>query len=510
MNADMMVENNNEAYSKRQVFKRTFDTYELSVINYLYPATIENQIKFCSMKTFTFSLILLCCPGVYAQELITYPAPQAVVYSMHNDDYTVRVRKPGGDWQDLYEYNVKVDMDKPQDASMVYFDFSGKVELCVRKNNGKLNDVRIRPASASVTPAVKGNLIYFTLTNPCKLSVEFNGDKLHNLHLFANAVETSKPDSANASVIYFGPGVHEPKDHKLSIPSGKTVYISGGAIVRAKLICDSVNNVKITGRGILDQPQEGIAVNFSSNVSIDGIIVLNPRHYTVAGGASNHITIRNLKSFSYQGWGDGLDFMSCSDVLIDDVFMRNSDDCIAIYCHRWDFYGNAKNYTITNSTLWADVAHPINIGTHGNTEHAGDTIENVIFKNIDILEHDEDDPEYGGCMALSVGDFNLVRSIHFEDIRVDDFEEGKLFSLRVFYNKKYNTGPGRGIQDIHFKNISYNGANLSPSIIQGYDAGHSVKNITFENLKINGKLMLDAALGNIEIGSCAEKIIFKK
>ena len=445
-----------------------------------------------------------------AQELITYPAPQAVIYSMHNDDYTVRVRKPGGIWQDLYEYNVKVDADKPQDASMVYFDFSGTVEVCIRKNNGGINQVRVRPLNLAIVPGIKGNCIYFTLTRPCKISVEFNADKLHNLHLFANPVETAKPDTADSQVIYFGPGLHEPPNGVLNIPSNKTVYIAGGAVVRAKLVCDSVHHIKISGRGILDRPGEGISINFCSDVSIDGIIVLNPRHYTVAGGASRHISIQNLKSFSSQGWGDGLDFMSCSDVTVNDVFMRNSDDCIAIYCHRWNFYGNARGYNIRNAILWADVAHPINIGTHGNTAHAGDTIENIVFKNIDILEQDEDDPDYQGCMALSVGDYNLVRNIGFEDIRVDDFEEGKLFSLVVFYNKKYNTGPGRGIQDIHFKNIRYTGANLSPSIIRGYDGTHGVKDITFQHLTINGKLVLTAADANIKTGPFAERIVFKK
>ena len=29
----------------------------------------------------------------------------------HNDDYTVRVRIPGGEWEDLFEYNLQVDMD---------------------------------------------------------------------------------------------------------------------------------------------------------------------------------------------------------------------------------------------------------------------------------------------------------------------------------------------------------------------------------------------------------------
>src|SRR5882762_2736359 len=97
-----------------------------------------------------------------AQELVVYPPPQAMIYSLHNDDYTVRVRKPGGVWQDLFEYNVKVDLDKPQDASMAYFDFSGTAEVCVRKNNETVQSIRIRPASAGIIQRREGNLIYFT------------------------------------------------------------------------------------------------------------------------------------------------------------------------------------------------------------------------------------------------------------------------------------------------------------------------------------------------------------
>lgn len=202
--------------------------------------------------------------------------------------------------------------------------------------------------------------------------------------------------------------------------------------------------------------------------------------------------------------------MSCSDVSIDDVFMRNSDDCIAIYGHRWNFYGSARNITITNSTLWADIAHPTNIGIHGNTNTAGDTIESVIFRNIDILEQDEDDPDYQGCMAINAGDFNLVRNVRYENIRIDDFEEGQLLNLRVVYNKQYNTGPGRGIENIYFKDIYYTGLNQFTSRIAGWDKDHRVKGITFENLRINGKLILDTASANIETGNFAAQILFKK
>ena len=188
------------------------------------------------------------------------------------------------------------------------------------------------------------------------------------------------PDKNDPNVIYFEAGIHEPTDTAgkcFRIPSNTTVYLEGGAVLKGCLTCDSVENVKILGHGMLLEPQQGISVTYSRNVLIDGVTVVNPRHYTVSGGQSTGITIKNLKSFSYQGWSDGLDFMSCSDVMIDDVFLRNSDDCIALYTHRWNYYGDCRNVHVLNSTLWADIAHPINIGTHGNTETGDEVLDRV-------------------------------------------------------------------------------------------------------------------------------------
>jgi hypothetical protein len=53
-----------------------------------------------------------------ADVLSTYPVPPALLYSAHNDDFTVRVRTPGGEWRDLYEFRIQVDTDTKQYASM--------------------------------------------------------------------------------------------------------------------------------------------------------------------------------------------------------------------------------------------------------------------------------------------------------------------------------------------------------------------------------------------------------
>jgi Glycosyl hydrolases family 28 len=444
-------------------------------------------------------------------KLAIYAEPAAITYKKHNNDFTVRVRTPEGPWRDLYEYNVKVDLNAPQNASMVYFDMTGPVEVSVRKTNGTVHEVRVRPSSAGIKAKLAGSIATFTLTEPRKLSVEFDGDRLHNLHILASPLETDRPDPSDPNVVWFGPGVHQPEDGSdaYHIASNKTVYIAGGAVVRGRLVLDHVENVKILGRGIIDEPEEGIEIRHSKAITIEGPIVVNPRHYTVSCGQSSDITIRNLKTFSASPWSDGLDFMSCSQVRVDDVFLRTSDDCIAIYGHRWDFRGDARDYLITHSILWADVAHPINIGLHGDPSEHGETLENIRFQDIDILEHVEHDPDYRGAMAISDGDDNLVRNIVFDSIRVDDFQEGELVNLRVVFNQKYNTAPGRGIENILFRNVTYSGVNQYVSVISGYDAARTVRGIRFEHLIINGRKIDSARAANIDIGEHVSDVTFR-
>ena len=391
-----------------------------------------------NMKNLLTFCLMVCCVAVQAQ-LVTYPEGLQTGMS-HNDDYTVRVRVPGGDWKDLFEYNVQVDMDRVQDASMVQFDMGSPVEVMVKKNNGMIHEVDIRPQARKVQYVQNNNVITFTL------------DK----------------------------------------PGNTTGYLAPGAVVKAKLLLDKVENVRIIGRGILDHPVRGIEITDSKNIVIDGITVVNPDHYTVFGGGAEGVTIKNLKSFSCKGWSDGIDMMCCHDVLIDNVFMRNSDDCIALYNHRWNWWGGSDNITVQNSILWADIAHPINVGGHGDPNSpTGEIIENLVFRNIDILEHDEDDVPYQGCMAIDAGDRNRVKNILFEDIRVESIQEGRLFHINVRFNGKYDKQPGQSIDGVTFRNITYNGVGENPSLIKGLDKDRMVRDVTFENVVVNGKKMKD-------------------
>lgn len=125
------------------------------------------------MKFITTILSAFFCLSIQAQ-LVTYPGTLSTGMP-HNDDYTVRVRIPGGEWKDLFEYNVQVDMDKVQDASMVQFDMGSPVEVMVKKNNGTVREVAIRPLSKGIEYKQIQNAILFTLEKPQYLSIEFNG-----------------------------------------------------------------------------------------------------------------------------------------------------------------------------------------------------------------------------------------------------------------------------------------------------------------------------------------------
>lgn len=447
------------------------------------------------MKKFILASVLMItvCIQIKAQshlsnKLQTYHAPDGALL---NSDFTVKVRQVGTAWKTIPTYLIKVDEVKDakhnvENSSMSFFDFSGEVEVSVTFNHGTANQARVRPLSYKIAPQIEGNTLTFKLNQPRNISVEVNGDIFHNLLLFANPMLDNIPNKKDPNVIFFGAGIHEFKNKEFKIPSNKTVYIAGDAILRGRLLVNGVENVKIIGRGMVEHTiKGGIHISNSKNILIEGVFTTQ-----CATGGSQNVTIRNVKSVSYYGWGDGMNVFASSNVTFDRVFCRNSDDCTTVYATRMGFKGNSRNVTMKNSTLWADVAHPIFIGIHGNAKLL-DTIENISYKNIDILDHKEAQLDYQGCMSINAGDNNLIRNVRFEDIRVEDFRQGQLVNLRIFYNKKYCEAPGKSIENILFKDIDYNGNNAEVSMISGYNSERMVKNIVFQNLKINGKLITD-------------------
>ncbi len=458
-----------------------------------------------------------------ALTVVVYPAPAGVEL---NDTFSVAVRTPGGEWRKLDTYDVRVDLHTLSHASFAYFDFGGKVEVRVTQNKVHVQEVEIRPVSYHINSRMSSQPVdtfTFTLDRPRNLSIEVNGDRLHNLHLFANPIETNVPSPMDKNVIYFAPGLTT-NQPIIRVGSGKTVYLAGGAVVQGVIVTDDgATNIAIRGRGILDttpwndakgfhikgQDWQATSINLrrATNVLVEGIILKQHVDYAVMGGDVDDVTIDNLKSFSSQEWADGIDMMSSQHVRIRNCFLRTSDDCIAVYGSRHGYHGRSFDWDVADSVLWADKAHAIMIGVHGAYWADGDVIENLRFHNIDVLENNEFSSNFWGAMAITCGEKNTVRNVNFENIRVEHIREagGNLIRL-TFGCFEPSTTLGRQIENIHFKNITYDG--LAGSYVSG-SPGHPIKGVTFENLIINGERIKDAMQGRITIGENVSGVSFK-
>jgi len=434
-------------------------------------------------------------PAPDVPPLVTYPIPDGIAQAT---TFEVKVRTAAGPWTPVATYSVNLKQINATTgsgqilkSSLAYFDFSGSVEVWARYTKGTINTARIRPLSYGIEPTIDDeSTLIFTLTEPRKIVVEVNGEIFDCLHLLARPVETDAPAPDDPDVIYYGPGVHTTTTGELVVPSGKTVYLAGGAVLKASVNFKGTENGALTGRGVIYGVKTGgSTVVKAKNIRIDGVTMLNfSAGYAITVGQSEQVSITDFGYFSAGQWGDGIDVFSSSEVLIDNSFLRCSDDCVALYAHRWDYYGDTRNITVQNSSLWADVAHPINVGTHGNTDNP-EVLENLTVSNVDILDHREPQKLYQGCIALNPGDSNLVRNVRIENVRVEDFRWGQFIHLRVAYNKSYNTSVGRGIEGVYVKNLTYTGKNAETAMMLGYDATHGIKDVTFQNLVVNGTVM---------------------
>lgn len=478
------------------------------------------------MKVFSLTLALLMASLTTSAQTFS-PLPEKDGPEL-SSAYEVQVR-PADDkraaWIQIPVLRCDVDTRRRQQAAFAELDIDRPVVVRITNHRPeKAGRVDVRPHSRGIKASrVNDSIVELRLQRPEYLSVEFgaevgfpsgkkgDADRVHNLHLLVNspltehhtpdepmAIDWVAPNSQDvfvqgARLIYFGPGVHRPKDlpsEEIKIPSNCTVYLAPGAVVKARLIVDRAENVRIIGRGILDHPLRGIEITYSRNVLVDGLTVLNPAHYTVFGGQSEDIVIRNLKSFSARSWSDGIDLMCCRRVKIENCFLRTSDDCIALYNHRWWYWGGTEDIDVRRCVLWPDVAHSVNIGSHGDDRASvGEVLRQVRIHDCDILYGREQ-----GVMAIQCGDQNDIRDVRFDSIRIEGIHRGRIFDLRVLFSQKYNRKPGNTVDDVHFSHITVDAdtpeENLMPCRVEDYDAQHRVLGYTVSDVFI-GKRPFD-------------------
>ena len=348
-------------------------------------------------------------------KVVTYPAPAGETLST---DYQVQA---GGQKVDVYTARVLdppfagKEYDYGGPYSFANFDMSGPVTVRITSPRSLRNTV-IRPQSAAVRMTVDDeHTLSLMLDRPCKISVEPDGKK-GPLLLFANPLETSAPKEGDPNVVYFGPGVHKPE--KIVLHSDQTLYLAGGAVVKAEVLAEG-SNIRICGRGILDgsdwEWRKGpignlIAIRNSSDVEVNGITLRGSSHWTIVPKSSQRVTIRNVKICNSRVQNDdGINPCNSQDVLITDCFIRSDDDCVAL--KGLDFSGsnsNVERITVENSTLWCDRARIFLLGHESRAQF----MRTVTLRNLDIIHFTMT------AFLLEPGEDMHLEDITAEDIRI--------------------------------------------------------------------------------------------
>lgn len=415
--------------------------------------------------------------------------PLSSRYSVYVDDQASPV----------YDTRVFFELNHPDRVvSFTQFDFTGVVEVSMHVPH-PFEKVRIRPAARRIPFEVEGQAVRFSLDAPAKLSIVFDDDIDGCLHLFAGRPEVDPPSPGDPDVLYYGPGIHyvDGEYGVLRLESNTDLYLAPGAVLRARLTAEDAENIRIRGRGILEgttllgrhpryyrefvgQPADVKRPHFARfrrcrNIRVEGITMNDPPGWCLAFFDCDDVHVRDIKQFGYVDNSDGIDIVSSRDVLVEDVFLRNNDDCVVL---KSTDGVDCEDVEVRDSVLWSDRAQALQIGHETNS----DAIRRVLFRNIDILEQRN---RYIGHYALGIyaGDSARISDVLFDDIRVENHE--RLIGL-IVQKGHYNRSDERGsIENVHFRDID--SATTLDLHITGTDDEHGVRDVIFENLTIRGE-----------------------
>lgn len=442
-------------------------------------------------------------PGNGHGSVTTYPAPSQVAASAY---HTVWVNGRSSFAYQVNTHQRTADSAKGP-ASYTSFDFTGAVTVRVQVPGGVTHGT-VTPQRYGIRASVSGGSLYFTISQPGQYTVEVNGSADHPLHVFANAPETDVPDPSDPDVIYYGPGYHEVGS--LSVPSGTTLYLAGGAYLHATksaadnpqwssffekdtydpvITVSGASDVTIRGRGIIDLSgllwgeKDGIEIQNSSNVQVEGVILHQTVHEGVAAHNCDGITIENVKVIGKEENTDAISFQGARNSTIRGCFARAQDDVIYVNASSGTSYGD----TVEDCVVWADRTHAL-----GVVYSSGYEIHDVVFRNCDVLHSYGYDPTYDIALTVFTNDDQPVHDILFDSVTV---EQARYAFIQVEVTAN-STSP---ISNITFRNVRYTGPATVGSFLSGRSATSAVDGVLLDQVYYQGKPVTDPASANFSL-----------
>jgi hypothetical protein len=462
----------------------------------------------CLILFLTVLIGLTGCVRKNRTRLVTYPPTPVQVTS---DLYAININD-----QDVWteKYRTEVDLaslpgwfvSRPytqvqQEVHMANLSCDGPLTVRVEMPDSVSRAV-IHPLSRGIEPVMHGTGFEFVLPGPDKLYIEV--DSLPPLLFFANPLESDLPDPGEPGMTYFGPGIHEPG--MMTLKDGDVLYLAGGAVVYGGIRAAGVSHIKIFGRGILDgdlMRGRMILMEDCNNVEFNGIMIRK-----TGGGWTNtlvnctHFMYKDVKVISFGPGGDGINPLGSRHFIIEDCFLRCTDDCIAIKSP--DSAHVVQDIQVRGNTM---VGYAFSDGVTIGFETNGPSVSDVFVRNCDVIM------ARGGSRVDGHSAFSIIcdgpatiHNILYENIRVEA-PVFKLFELHITDGTKYGINPPGHIQHIRLKDIAW--SSERPIILQGFDENHWVKDVTFENCTIQGEPLTEMREDLFQVNDFVEGVTFK-
>lgn len=402
---------------------------------------------------------------------------------------------------------VSVDLlrtDTADFAIILVGDEKDEIEVVIRRPGRAITECSISPKRMAIAAKIDGEKATFKMSRFGKVEVKI--DRSDSIYLWASPPDPCPPQRDDPNALFFAAGqIHEVG--VLEISESTTVYLEAGAVVKGRLHARDCRGLRVCGHGIWDgsyfSAERGemaplLFFERCQDLKITNITMIHPSRWMLVPGACRGVRIENLKQIGEVPCSDGIDIVGSSDVVVQDCFLRNHDDCIAIKAldlgprHVTDVAADLRvppeNIVVERCTL-------IN-GQPGNAMEIGhelavDYVRNVTFRDIDVLQVDAN----GAVFSIHNNDRAIVEDVCFEDIRIEHCYD-KLIDFRIS-RSMYSSDEQRGrIRQVTLKNIDWHQQPMNPgytvSLIGGWDPDHRVEGVSVENFLVNGRRIRDA------------------
>ena len=305
-------------------------------------------------------------------------------------------------------------------------------------------------------------------------------------------IERYKEEYGSENVLVFDKGMHETE--QIVLHSDSVLYLKSGAYLKVKhsdknggaIKAEDFKNIIIDGRGILDlscldwHERNGMEFLHGENLKISDITILNSANWSCYMYNIKNAEIRSASIFGSRQNGDGIDVCNSQNIFVENCFVRAGDDCYNVKTLGNEADTPSENISFRYNVAWATKARAAGITGETNCD-----IRNVEFDDMTVIRCDAswNDERIGTLAVVNETGGGNIENVSFKNIEIVDSECPPIL-LSVLSGRT-----DVKIQKIFFENINFS-SRKNISICRKSESNEidfSLKNVTKNGKPISDK-----------------------